>query len=392
MTKNFFRNAFVLIALAAIAAGLLLLRGQHPQREYMACLLDGGALACLLFAAWLSLPRQGWIFFNLAFLVCLLLGAEVVMKRTGLLRPSPKWLEGEIVTPGFKESDPVAGYRIKPIARSYTARSRSFKQVFYDTVYHVDAAGHRVTPTRDSGPLAWFAGDSFTFGDGLTDQHTLPWVFSEASGYRAINFGVSGYGPHNVLAQLQPLLDDPASEKPRLVVLQLLPTHVSRVAGLSPWDQDGPWMTLNAAGRPERQGSFRQKWQEPYLLRTTQLYELLSRKYVQPVKPEDYRLLVALVDELRDRVEAKGGKFVLIWWDTRFADDNPGDVDAITPLLTEQQFNLISLWSLLQARGINTEDPAYFIAGDGHPNAASYQMLSDSLRQMLVTLEAVAKP
>ena len=43
-----------------------------------------------------------------------------------------------------------------------------------------------------------------TFGLGVNDNETMPFYVAHfASHYRPYNYGVSGYGPHNMLAQLQ---------------------------------------------------------------------------------------------------------------------------------------------------------------------------------------------
>src|SRR4030095_13739981 len=59
------------------------------------------------------------------------------------------------------------------------------------------------------------------------------------------NFGFLGYGPHQMLAQLQQeLVRDAIDCTPRYAIYQALPSHVSRAAGLEAWDQAGPKYTL----------------------------------------------------------------------------------------------------------------------------------------------------
>src|SRR5437879_10062020 len=49
-----------------------------------------------------------------------------------------------------------------------------------------------------------FFGCSMTFGLGVNDNETMPFYMAQyASHYRPYNYGVSGYGPHYMLAQLQ---------------------------------------------------------------------------------------------------------------------------------------------------------------------------------------------
>ena len=63
-----------------------------------------------------------------------------------------------------------------------------------------------------TAPKIVFIGDSFTFGEGLDDEETLPWRLQESLPDRnVINHGVGGYGTCQAmlrLSQLQPSLSD----------------------------------------------------------------------------------------------------------------------------------------------------------------------------------------
>ena len=83
-----------------------------------------------------------------------------------------------------------------------------------------------------------FFGDSFTFGEGVNDEDTLPNAFSIVSGMRVLNFGINGYGPHHMLRLLE--LDVPkkiTSSFPRLMVYTAIEDHIARAAGRGAWDQ-----------------------------------------------------------------------------------------------------------------------------------------------------------
>jgi hypothetical protein len=88
--------------------------------------------------------------------------------------------------------DPIAGWAHvrKPATYRDTKKRARDGHVIYDASYAIDAAGLRVTPPGKPGPPTFFFGDSFTFGEGVDDQHSLPYLYSLKTGRRAENFGV----------------------------------------------------------------------------------------------------------------------------------------------------------------------------------------------------------
>jgi len=132
--------------------------------------------------------------------------------------------------------------------KSFVERARFDNKLLYQVKYTIDDHGLRIaspsvtTHNRQSNCLLFF-GDSFTFGEGVKDDETMPYRVSEKTKrrYQAYNFAFLGYGPHQMLAQLQEGLVDAAIEcKPAIAIYQALPDHVSRAAGLEAWSQFGP--------------------------------------------------------------------------------------------------------------------------------------------------------
>lgn len=66
-----------------------------------------------------------------------------------------------------------------------------------------DHIGRRVSGTHKKTSTGHvFLGGSYTFGSGLHDEQTLPWLFSEFSGLDTYNYARSGFSPSNALLQL----------------------------------------------------------------------------------------------------------------------------------------------------------------------------------------------
>ena len=97
----------------------------------------------------------------------------------------------------------------------------------YSAKYTIDAAGRRISPPANGeGVLgcAVFFADSFTFGEGVSDEEAYPYRVGILTGgkFQIINLGVSGYGAHHMVAQL---------ERDHIVAgLECTPTHVFYLA------------------------------------------------------------------------------------------------------------------------------------------------------------------
>ena len=166
------------------------------------------------------------------------------------------------INDGFTHADDMLGYAPDRDAR-VTARKYYGETLLYDVVYTIDGQGLRIAPPVDktapkSGCLVFF-GDSNTFGEGVHDAQTFPYrVGVKTNGrYLVRNFAFSGYGPHQMLAELQSgLFDQRTNCKPTHFFYLAIPEHVARVAGLTSWDRHGPRFILTASGDVVRAGNF----------------------------------------------------------------------------------------------------------------------------------------
>lgn len=130
------------------------------------------------------------------------------------------------------------GYGLNPgaVARCYSM-VRETGEFVTDALYRIDANGARETRgSGDSGDAYVFLGCSFTFGQYLQDDETLPHYFSEFGDFRdkVANLGTSGWGPAHVLMDLESdyRLTKELGSRPtvRGVVFSLIDDHVHRVA------------------------------------------------------------------------------------------------------------------------------------------------------------------
>ena len=190
--------------------------------------------------------------------VILAVGAFALWKG---LQPAPQAprLEGTI-TQGFNQTVDDIGY-IPAASKRVTARRVLDGKVIYDVAYTTGPNGFRVVPKASDRPDACVLlfGDSFTFGEGVNDGETFAaQIVTQSQGrVAAVNFGFSGYGPHQFLAGLQSgRFQKDATCTPTDAVYLLIMDHVGRAVGRTIWDKHGPRYRLAPDGKPLRDGNF----------------------------------------------------------------------------------------------------------------------------------------
>lgn len=123
---------------------------------------------------------------------------------------------------------------VEPLPGSHrvVATHRARGEVIYDVTYTVDEAGRRVTP-GPGGPFhryCVFVGDSFTYGEGVKDEETLPAAYARLHpGVHVYNYGFHGAGPFDVLARLETTdFSAEVAETAGTVVYTFIDEHVLR--------------------------------------------------------------------------------------------------------------------------------------------------------------------
>lgn len=196
----------------------------------------------------------------------------------------------------------------------------------------------RITPSSklDSSSCVLFFGDSFTIGEGVQDNETLPFYFGRALGKQAnariYNFGFHGYGPHQALALVQSgeiarIVKDCQSV---LAIYESLPGHIARAGGFSPWEQgtNAPRFYLDPSGSL--------KWGNAYLHKSPVLAKLapklkarLAQSYLYKLLQPSYgydesynALYFAIIDTLQKQLKEQfGAHFTLVLWDATDLSD-----------------------------------------------------------------------
>ena len=238
-----------------------------------------GVLHCLS----QSYPTTCIFSITLGLLGILLLGAEGIFYQLNLYRAVATQLHEEdswIRLPSLAQEGggsvhrprPVPGQVITDLFLGYTLPDNALisdkaelgGQFLYQATYTTDAYHRRVTPIDH--PEQWhhflvFFGGSSTFGLGVYDNETMPFYVAQyASHYKPYNYGVVGYGPNHMLAQLQSHdLTKEIHATHGIAIYMFVDYHIDRAIGrmtIAYPAGPSPYYALDAHDRLVRKGNF----------------------------------------------------------------------------------------------------------------------------------------
>jgi len=329
---------------------------------------------------------------GLAFAALLLYGAERLFYR--LNRPEPAFgntapapsppkvrHEGDYAYDFFRP-DELLGYTVKPQAQ-VTSIKKSDEAVIYDVIYSIDEYHRRLTPAdgpEQRNKFLLFFGDSFTFGEGVADNETLPYyVARSATDYQPYNYGLSGYGPQQMLAKLQSdNLTDEVSETEGIAIYIFIDGHVERALGsmyvFNAWGDQMPYYTVDWRGNLVRRGNFTTGRPLISALYAALDQSEIARYYNVNIPPRlanrHYGLAARVMAEARDVFRAKFNSddfYIVIYPDEGdYAED-------IIPHFERLGLNYLNYDERIKL----SSEAGLSIVGDGHPTGRAHQMVAE---------------
>ena len=320
---------------------------------------------------------------SLAVLLATLEGVFALLTRTDDIRRSGTFTED------FTLSDDHLGFRPR---RNVSATSRLVREgrLVYDVVYSFDSFGRRRTRVReadDPDRYALFFGGSFTFGEGVQGDETMPSYFAGAAPeYRSYNYAYWGYGPQQMLAKLETM--DRRVEIPEehgVAVYTFITHHIRRAIGsmsvTTGWGKEFPNYVQSPGAELVRRGSFATG--RPLI---TRLYRLLSHSHtlryfhvdLPPVLRDTHvqrtcDIIARARDVYREKFENNAFYVVIYPYQT-----SPIMVRKMTLALESRGIDVLDYSTLLS----DVEEPVR-IEGDGHPTPLSYRLVAERLTEDL---------
>jgi len=215
--------------------------------------------------------------------------------------------------------DPELGWIIEPGNTRYRFRAAS-QSGSVDVGYSIEQGRRATSPRPVAGPLLIAAGCSFTFGFGVDDQDTWPWLLQERlSGYRVVNVGTNGYGTDQALLAAERAASNPA-DPARVIVLAFADFQIERNRSTQaivyyPWPLGKPMFRTRGEG-VESSGLVR-FWYPGSLLDRSVFVMSVTNKLANLVnRVPDHsgarELTARLIVEFARRFEARGTRLVIV--------------------------------------------------------------------------------
>jgi len=336
-------------------------------------------------------------FFNLAIVVLLLGLAEAYFTwfRAPIIEGEQIKIKEEYLQGGdYYVSDAVRGYAAGANIKKRIRKSLG-EEVLYDVIYTTNGNGLRVAPHdlpergkegEKNYENAIFFGDSFTYGEGLNDHETLPYLFEDLSRgrYKVYNFGFHGYGPHQMLRIIETGLLEKivVDQQPMVVIYEALIQHIERVSGKMIWDAKVPRYKLSPSGMAEYAGTFTD---DPSLKENLKHTKDLSNPKSQLLAKltrinrtqEDIKLFVQIVLQVKYLLEKrhKARFYVVVW---TFGDKDDGKV---IDDLKKSAIDIITVDQIFK----EYKDPMekYMIEVDNHPTKLANERLAKYLLEYI---------
>ncbi|VFU08036.1 conserved membrane protein of unknown function [Methylocella tundrae] len=155
---------------------------------------------------------------------------------------------GLTITHGWSVRQPIMGWGPDHAGTAHAEkRDPKTNALIYKADYTIDSNLLRETHSIDHGPAIVFFGDSYTFGDGIQDNETLPQVFADSLDrkQRVLNLGFTGYSPQQFLREMETSrFDAVIGPDPKLFVFLTAPWHAERTACKAYWTPHAPHYAL----------------------------------------------------------------------------------------------------------------------------------------------------
>ena len=332
------------------------------------------------FLTW-NAKKSGYkaIWFNLSFII--LVFALIEIYSTLSLHG---WIQGfkfeGSYTQNYFTADDILGYAPNKGITVNSKLSIKGKQ-YYDVAYTINDKGLRISPPSDRHRCVLFFGDSFTFGEGLEDNETLPYLVGELSKAQVYNFGFHGYGPHQMLAAIeQGMLDKIVDCQPSLIAYEGFIGDIYRSAGRAPWDRHGPKYAIAANGTVKYQGHFDDNFTKSKAIafikeqvEKSYFYKKFF-KYNVLIDGKDIKLFVEIVNASYARLREKypNADFHVLFWDNY--PENKLSKQVIAGL-SSKSFQLDLISQILPNFWEN--ESRYEIPDEQHPNALANQYIAE---------------
>lgn len=342
MSRQKLHSRFLIPVIFVLASAVSLKYSSRLATPFVVFLLIAGAWAfAIALGARLASVRNGaLVFSSICFALATVESVMYYVERSHIIltRTTPTVWRRDLTDIG---SLPVPNTAIE-------FREFLDGQSISDVTYGIDARGLReISPSIQGRPhkVAFF-GCSFMFGHGVNDNETLPYYFvlNSHGTFAGFNFAGEGWGPHQMLRELEIGFVRRVAGVPDLAIYEVIPDHLRRLAGRAPWE-DGPKYVLCHGVAACYSGPFHSAYYTSFQrwLNQSWIVKFVQDHFARLSRPSDIPLFLAVMNRTRDVLRQDGTRFVIVLW-----DQNELAEQTITAL-RKNKFDVIAVSSIFAA-------------------------------------------
>jgi hypothetical protein len=288
--------------------------------------------------------------------------------------------------------DNILGYSYIPDNKTKVTKY-SGEALDFDVEYTIDENGLRISPPTkaDTNQAILFFGCSFTFGEGVNDNETMPYVVGTLTDgeYSIYNFGASGYGAQQMLAAIDHgLVNSSIKEIPKYAIYFAIPDHVRRLTDTDPKNYLGPHYELNKNGEIVSVSSIKYIWPRIKIkLYKSYLYRTIDQRVRSKIRSgsniklqqTEIETFAAILEKSKHLLELKypGIEFHVLFWNIREGDYSETFSNEILKTLIRRGLKTHQIASLIKPEDYSDTARGYKIPHDVHPTALSYRIIAD---------------
>lgn len=367
-----------------------------------------GLILFALFLKYISRKRKFWgALFSFLFTTVVTLAVVELLYRA-FLKKTPI-IESGNFGGSMNQLNSTYGFTVKdiPVIEHYKVTKdgdtvyNSRYSIMHDTGFNKQTINHRIgfLPQHDSsGSELVFLGCSFTFGSGINDTATLPYIAGELSNLPSLNLGGSGWGTHHTYQLFANKYCDVPDSTKRVFVYSFIPDHVIRAKCVYSWSLNDPYFkvegdSLKLQGSAYKNSSYARWHVITRILSLNRIFTFISDignvittgMGTKNVNEEDYKRVALMMERINTVIKARGDRFIIVHWN----DYKPLAPKEEPPVSKEK---MAAVFTQLQAHGaeivnvsdiIDFNDPGVVIAKDNHPSGKANRQIATRLVQLI---------
>lgn len=272
--------------------------------------------------------------------------------------------------------------------------------IMHDTGFNKQDINHRVgfRPEQAGDSELVFLGCSFTFGSGIDDTATLPYLAGKYGNIASLNMGGSGWGTHHVYQLYTHKYNNIPDHKKRVFIYSFIPDHVVRAKCIYSWSLNDPYFeakgdSLHLTGSAYKHSSYARWHVATRILSLNRILSfvsdlgniLITMSASKNINDEDYKRVALMMENINASVKSHGDRFIIVHW-----NDYKGPTPKDPPYVSKEK--MAAIFTQLQAQGaeivnvtdvVDMNNPANFIANDNHPNHNANGLIARKLVQLV---------